>query len=66
MSTESNPLPSDLGAQEPSGLQAASRQAPVKQEWETPELKIMPMQETESGWIYATKEATSFPTQMRS
>ncbi len=37
-------------------------QAPDKRNWETPELKIVPTDETESGFIFATREETTIPT----
>lgn len=39
-------------------LKAESLAVSAKQEWETPELKMISMEETESGFIYATKETT--------
>lgn len=60
MSTELNPLPSDLCAQETIlASEPTPVQAPVKQKWETPELRIVATQETESGIIHADFEVTT-------
>jgi hypothetical protein len=63
MPTQSDSLPIDLNAQEtPLGAELTILQAPVRREWETPALRSMSTDETESGFIFATREETTIPT----
>lgn len=38
--------------------------AAIKRKWETPELNSISTEETESGFIFATKETTTPPTRL--
>ncbi len=60
MPTQHGSLPSDVSSAETIPSQHATpASAATKQEWETPTLEMIALDETESGAFFATAELTS-------
>lgn len=65
MPNEPSSLPSDAPAQETiPATDSMAMPFPVKRKWETPELNSISTEETEGGFIFATKETTVPPTRL--